>query len=522
MTRSRKRTARGPSSRKDEDSRVAESLAERFPALLIDSRRRIIAVSAAAVRVLGIRADACIGKFLDEVLPRCGASPDTNSAIAPGRGGSRGSKSLHGEVRRLGALDDPTHRQLELIDVPLPSGGRWLYLVDRTEQARARAECLHLGQLASAGRLISGIVHEINNPLSGIIGYVQLLLLRDHDRDTRSSLEKIQSEALRSSRIVRNLLDFSRRRSSHEGAVDIGVVAKKALELKAHDLRVHNVTVQVDIPRNVPKVVGDAHPLLQVFVNLIANAEQAMYESDRGGRISIRARPSKQDVTITLSDTGPGIPPQLRDRVFDPFFTTKPEGKGTGLGLGLCREILHHHGGSILLCENSESGATFAMRLPIAVETSAVERAAKKRRPIVVRGHRLLVVEDDPICRAFVTEAFESTGNEVHAFDRTEGALKFLQSRAVDAIISDLHRPGPNGLEFHGEVTKLDEQLAARILFLTGDTLNQELTRMLARAGNLVLAKPVELEDLHHAVGKLVNTPPRKTRPKNSQALGNS
>lgn len=481
----------------------------RVPALLVDERRRVISVSSRTVAALGIRPEAWIGQPLDDVLPKVSGPKSRAAAATPGL-----------VERRLGSAGEHSSRVFETIEVPLSDTDCWVLLIDRTEQHRLRAECLHLGQLASAGRLISGIVHEINNPLSGIIGYAQLLLTQEHDRDTRAAIEKIQSEATRSSQIIRNLLDFARRRDVAEGAVELKSVVKKALELKAHDLRVHNVAVQVELPRTLPAVRGDPHPLLQVFVNLIANAEQAMYESDRGGRIVLSASASKDDVMILVRDTGPGIPATHRERIFEAFFTTKGEGKGTGLGLGLCREILHRIGGTLHLRETSETGACFEIHLAIASEKVVDAKPVKRRRREVLTGRRLLIVEDDPVCRSFVAEAFESTGNEVHAFDRSEPALKFLRSRWVDAIVSDLHRPGSNGIEFHAEVKKIDETLAKRVLFLTGDTLNQELARYLSRAGNPVLPKPVELSDLHRAVLRLLAQPSRRQRTLFNESAG--
>lgn len=477
-------------------------LVERVPAVLLDERRRVITVSPAAVLDFGIRPEAWIGRDLDELLPK----------LPPAARAARTAEVSSRVERRLGALGDRGTKILECLEIPLESKDVWVLLFDCTETHRLRAECMHLGQLASAGRLISGIVHEINNPLSGIIGYSQLLLLHELDRETKSAIEKIRSEATRASQIVRNLLDFSRRRTQTDGAVEWSAVARKALELKAHDLRVHNVAVHLDLPKSLPPVRGDAHSLLQVLVNLIANAEQAMYECDRGGRIVIAGSTGKDGVSLTVHDTGPGISPEHRDRVFEAFFTTKGEGKGTGLGLGLCREILHRFGGTLQLRETSESGACFEIRLPVASERGGAERPATRRKAPRVSGKRILVVEDDPVCRAFVAEAFESAGNEVHAFDRSEPALKFLHTRWVDAIVSDLHRPGANGIEFHGEVKKIDDQLARRVLFLTGDTLNQDLARHLARSGNPVLPKPVDLVDLHRALSKLLAIPNRRQK----------
>lgn len=469
------------------DPYVAE-LCRQWPAVTIDADGLIVSVGEATPVALDLDPSAVVGRPFDAVFPNVGDGASELRSV-------------------LGADGEPTSRRLRVTRVEGGEDAPTLILLrDDTELIRARAECMNLTRLASAGRLISGIVHEINNPLSGIIGYSQLLLMRELERDVRGHVEKVYGEAIRTSRIVRNLLDFARRRPSKTGSVILGKVLRKALELKSHDLRVRNISVHVDVAENLPPVHGDRHQLLQVFVNMIGNSEQAMYASDRGGRITFKASVAGDTATLLIRDTGPGIPVHLKERIFEPFFTTKEEGQGTGLGLALCREILRQQRAAIQLLD-SEAGASFQMTFKVfhaAAEPVPIRRNRKVAR---VKDRRIVVVEDDPVCRSLITEAFERTGNSVTAFDRSEPALRFLARNVVDVIVSDLHRPGLNGIEFHERVQRFDPNLARRVVFLTGDTLNDELARFLREHGNPYVPKPVELADLFEKVHDLIEGP---------------
>jgi len=459
----------------------------------LDQEGRILQLSEAAVRLFGSESAALIGRRFEEACP-----------VALHPGSSAGD--IHGLAERP---DDPPWFQVERVDT---SDGPIHLLSDATDIVRLRRECVALTRLASAGRLISGIVHEINNPLSSIVGYAQLLLTHEIDRDVRSSVDKIHSEAQRTSRIVRNLLNFSRRRKATHGGVQLSRALDEALQLKAHDLRVHNISVHVDFPEATSEVAADHDQIVQVLVNLITNSEQAMYGTDRGGRLTFAGRQTPTGVTVRVSDTGPGIPGELRKRVFEPFFTTKKEDEGTGLGLDLCREILGRHGASTELVASEDGGAT--LRIELAPHDGNQARSKKRATPRTtkVRGRRIVIVEDDPNCRSLLIEAFESAGNTVHAFDRGETALKFLARHVVDVILSDLHRPGLSGLEFLAQIRNLDERLVPRVLFLSGDTVNEDTNLALMRSGNQLLAKPIDVADLHLAVARLVNRPSGRQR----------
>lgn len=469
------------------------ALSRQLPTVTVDCDGEVVSVGAAAQVAFDLDPSRVTGRPFDEIFP---VTSDP-------------------ELRCVGGFEDAAvARRLKAVPLEGAPDEPIVYVLqDVTDLLRARAECMNLTRLAAAGRLISSIVHEINNPLSGIIGYSQLLLMRELDREVRSEIEKIYGESLRTSRIVRNLLDFARRRSTKAaGRVVLGKVLRKALELKSHDLRVKNVSVHLDVADSLPPVNGDMHQLMQVFVNLVGNSEQAMYSSDRGGRISFEASSAGGTVSLVMRDTGPGIPEPLRERVFEPFFTTKDEGQGTGLGLALCREILRKQGASIQLLEPDGEGAAFLLTFKIVPAHAAATVRVPRRRTARVKGRRVVVVEDDPVCRSLVTEAFERSGNVVNAFDRSDAALKHLTNHIADVIISDLHRPGLNGIEFHDRLAKVDPALARRIVFLTGDTLNDDFARFLREHGNPYVPKPVELATLFEKVQDLLEASTARQR----------
>lgn len=473
--------------------RGATSLWASLAWLKLDPDGRVLDLSDPAIRLLGPLSAGMRGRYFAEACP---------VALHPG--------STSGDIHGLAFdLTEPPWFRVERVETP---DGSFALLTDATDIVRLRRECVALTRLASAGRLISGIVHEINNPLSSIVGYAQLLQTHDLDRDTRSSVDKIHSEAQRTSRIVRNLLNFSRRRKTTRGGVQLARALHEALELKAHDLRIHNISVHQDVPEGTCEVSADHDQVVQVLVNLVTNSEQAMYSADRGGRLTFLGRETPTGVTLHVADTGPGIPTEHRERVFEPFFTTKKEGEGTGLGLDLCREILSQHDATIVLVDSADRGATFQLVFTRYDGMGPKALARPIGKSTRVRGRRIVVVEDDANCRSLLTETFQAAGNTVHAFDRGETALQFLGRHVVDVILSDLRRPGLCGLEFLGRIRELDDQLASRVLFLSGDMVNEETNLALMRSGNQLLAKPIDVADLHAAVARIVNRPSGRQR----------
>jgi signal transduction histidine kinase len=226
-------------------------------------------------------------------------------------------------------------------------------------------ELLLSSRLASIGELAAGVAHQLNNPLTCVLGFSQRLLRKITDQEANQDLRKIYGEAERAAKIVQNLLVFARHREPKKGYSDVNNIVQSALELRAYELKTSNIEVVTDLATNLPEIMLDFHQIQEVFLNLILNAEQAMTEADGGGKLIIKTEKNKRYIRSTFSDDGPGIPAENLDKIFDPFFTTKGDKGGTGLGLSVCHGIITEHGGRVYVKSKPGKGATFFVEFPI-------------------------------------------------------------------------------------------------------------------------------------------------------------
>jgi two-component system NtrC family sensor kinase len=216
--------------------------------------------------------------------------------------------------------------------------------------------------MSAIGRLVSGVAHELNNPLTAILGYAQLLETEGLQERALDYVQKLYKQTQRTHRIVQNLLSFSRQRKPMKQPLDLRRVLENTLALREYDLQLNNIVVRTAVPAELPAIVGDSHQLEQVFLNIINNSVDAILEQSRGGYIEVRIWAENGEVCVEFLDSGPGIlDPQ---RIFDPFYTTKGVGKGTGLGLSICYGIVKEHGGEIVAHNHPEGGALIEVRLP--------------------------------------------------------------------------------------------------------------------------------------------------------------
>jgi PAS domain S-box-containing protein len=246
---------------------------------------------------------------------------------------------------------------------------------DITERKKAEAREKELqrelylsSRLASIGELAAGVAHQLNNPLTGVIGFSQRLMRKSTDLEVNKDLKRIYSEAERAAKIVQNLLTFARQRQPQKQYSDINKVLESALELRAYELKTANIELVTDLGPRLPKTMIDYHQIQEVFLNIILNAEQAMTASDGGGKLTIKTEKNKKYVRTIFTDSGPGIPSEQLDKIFDPFYTTKGEKGGTGLGLSICHGIITEHGGKIYAKSKPSKGTTFFVELPIKAE----------------------------------------------------------------------------------------------------------------------------------------------------------
>jgi len=241
--------------------------------------------------------------------------------------------------------------------------------MDITERKKMDEQLIVTNHLASIGELASGIAHEINNPLTSIIGFSDLLLSGDVPDEIKPDLELVNNEAKRASQVVKNILTFARGQPESNQKVSINDVIETVLDLRAYEHRVNNIQVNTQLEKNIPEIMADGFQLQQVFLNLIINAEYFMGEAHGEGKLSITTLHTDNIVRVTIADDGPGISPENITHLFNPFFTTKEVGKGTGLGLSISYAIVNQHGGIIYAVNNQDGGASFIVELPVALET---------------------------------------------------------------------------------------------------------------------------------------------------------
>jgi PAS domain S-box-containing protein len=273
-----------------------------------------------------------------------------------------------GEVKRLRKNGDEIDVFQTITPVKNKDGeviGRIAVSRDITENKRVEERLREVARLSSLGELAAGVAHEINNPLTSVLGFSQLLMLEDLPQGVREDLEIVHSEANRAAKIVHNLLSFARRPDPVKMYMDVTLVLDRALEMKTYDFQVGNIEVSRDFSADLPCTMVDAQELIQVVLNILNNAEQAMRCPRGQGRLTVRTTSSKERIKVSISDDGPGIPAEHLARIFEPFFTTKAAGEGTGLGLSISFGIVQQHGGDIWAESIPGEGTTFHIELPI-------------------------------------------------------------------------------------------------------------------------------------------------------------
>jgi two-component system NtrC family sensor kinase len=380
---------------------------------------------------------------------------------------------------------------------------------DISNEKQLQQQLIQSEKLSAIGELISGIAHELNNPLTGVMGYSQLLQLRkDLDDRAKDNLLKINNLALRCQKIVQNLLSFARKQKPERTLSDINDILEKTVELRNYELQVNNIELTRELDRNLPKTIADAHQLQQVFLNVLTNAEQAMLEAHGKGHLTIRTRidPQKMRIIVEAIDDGPGIPENYLTRIFDPFFTTKEVGKGTGLGLSLSYGMIKEHGGNIYARSRLGEGATFVIELPIITHLQEDSGMAAELLPQalqfekVVRGKRILVVDDEKYILDFFVEVFHSLPMQVDTASDGRAAMHKMQAGEYDLIVTDFKMPQMSGRDLFNWIKENRPYMANRIIFVTGDTVSMETRSFFENNDNRYLAKPFKIEEVKEVI----------------------
>jgi len=474
-----------------------------------DALHEGIAVVDEGGRVL--RANRSLAQMLDRPVAAV-AGEELLPALV---GQAAGSAALLDAARRgeqaaaLVARSDRLRRTLRLNAARIAGAGPERSVVvlveDVTDQQAMEAQLIQSEKLAAVGQLVSGVAHELNNPLTSIAGLSEFLLeqqeLGPKDRD---HLQVIHEQAERAGRIVRNLLTFARKGPGERARVNLNDVVQRTLLLVSYDLKLKDIRTEKNLGSGMPDVVGDRHALQQVVLNLVTNAAHALAGTEAGRARTIRISTwFDQRVRLRVADTGPGIPEDVLPHLFTPFFTTKEPGHGTGLGLSITYSIVEAHGGQITVERPAEGGAAFLVELPPAGPDVPQRHSADVEAPPLPPATRrtILLVDDDPAVRRMIKALFGREGHTVEVARNPGQALDLARTRTYDLILAD-GQASARGRRFVEELVEARPDLRDRILVATGDV--RPTTEVaLGQLGLRYVRKPFNLRDLRDEAARV-------------------
>jgi PAS domain S-box-containing protein len=499
--------------------------------VVMDAEGHIVEFNPAASATFGYSREEAIGRTVAELIVPPELRESHNAGLKRFRSGA--PASVLGRRIELEAIcADGSRIPVELAITAVGSGPSALFTAHlrdlrpaheaRTEIERQREALYQSEKLAALGSLLAGVAHELNNPLSIVIG--QALMLREAaqaraetDKKFESFAErgaKIETAANRCARIVKTFLAMARQREAERGEVEIGELVERVLDLLAYGLRTTGIEVTTDIPARLPSLWADSDQLHQVLLNLVVNAKQAIEAQSAPRKISIvaRADDAAKKLTLSVSDNGPGVPDKIRTRIFEPFFTTKPQGIGTGIGLAVSRGLIEAHGGSLALAPPQPgAGTVFVIELP--VETSQPSAGAPTsddpdaQKPIPQRGRRALIVDDEVEIASLLAEILQRQGFDCQYASSGDEAKEYLgrDGGDFDLILCDIRMPDGDGPALFDWLSAERPHMTERIAFITGDTLGPAADRFIARSGRPIIEKPFVPDDIRQIVDLLCN-----------------
>lgn len=378
-------------------------------------------------------------------------------------------------------------------------------IMDVTDEKAMQERFTHMQKLSVLSSIVSGVAHEINNPLSIIMGFSELASMReDGDPHIKNDLMEVQSAANRVHKIVKGFLSFSRRQNIQKDMHNVNALIEEIGEVVKYDFKVNNMKLELQLEENLPPVLCDGHQLQQVFVNLITNAKHALEESEGEQLVCVETRRGEDGICVYVKDKGSGIPEHVRDKLFEPFFTTKKAGKGTGLGLSISREIVIQHGGDISLQEDEGWSTVFCVRLPadkkrtVEPQSELVEDVTDvfEKYKHLLYGKKILVIDDEEQIRTLLNNWLKACDVDVElAVDGKDALRKLSSGNYFDCVVCDMRMPDLTGEDVFLYVEVNRPQLCSRMLFATGDVVNDK-TQAFFQGQNLpYVEKPFMFSD---------------------------
>ena len=477
-------------------TRLVESASDAI--FTVDAQGVLTSVNRAMERAVGKRRLNLLGtRFVHVLDPHDREAAD--ALMAEVIEGQR----CRGEFRYLAG--DGSVRHCSIMATPIIESGSVtgaLGIVrDVTDEKRLTEQLVQQEKLAAVGQLVSGVAHELNNPLAGVMAFAQLLLaMPQPDPEQRRAIESIHQESKRAAKIVSNLLTFARQHQPERTLADINRVVTDTVELRRYAIGVEQIDLELRLDPALPLTWADPFQLQQVILNLVTNAEHALGSWEGEKKLVVATERCGDMLQVRVSDSGPGIAAPDLPRIFNPFFTTKPVGQGTGLGLSISDGIVREHGGRISVVSSLGSGTTFTIELPH-VSPPETERdgdaGTAQRAPVLAgRQRRVLVVDDEPAIRKAIARYLGTLGHTVDTASGGQEALERVASTSYDAAVIDLRMPEMSGDVLYAALRARAPALAERVLFLTGDTQSDSARALLDATGRPSLSKPFQLQEL--------------------------
>jgi PAS domain S-box-containing protein len=498
-----------------EEQEFARRLVNSFPDLIvvIDAEKRYRFVSPSIEELLGYKPEDLVGRVVGER-----SHPEDKVAMDDLCRNILSGKETFVALEYRTQHRDGSWRVFRAAASPLyDTEGNISGLVassrDFTELKRLEQQVIQSEKMAAMGQLIAGVAHELNNPLTAILGISDLLRERAASEDDRRQLDLVHQQTRRAADIVSNLLAFSRPAKAQKVPLCLTEMIQRTLQLHEYSLRVNNIVVDFSPESHLPAVLGDSNQLMQVFLNLIVNAEQAIRSSKNSGILRVRtgAREGMSGPTVwaSIEDDGPGIPPDSLPRIFDPFFTTKRPGRGTGLGLSICMALVKEHGGTLEASNAPAGGALFTLTLPAVQTQAGAEQMPRLTEKLTsapdLSGRSILVVDDEASIRELIVAGLSTRGVRVECAASGDQALLMVQAAAgagspYDAILCDVKMPGLSGervfTQLAGQPVSTSGPFLKRFIFMTGDLVDQGTMGAVQQSGVRCVQKPFRVADL--------------------------